>query len=107
MKTSALAIAASLVLAACGGVGGGGSKADLVKWCVDSGDAQADCECMASRLQADLPPELFKTLATGFAAGEDEAAAALESLPEDEQLQAMSAMIEAGMSCTGAIPAEG
>jgi len=107
MKTSALAFAASLALAACGGLGGGGSKADLVKWCVDSGDAPADCECMAGRLQAELSPELFSTLATGFAAGEDAAAEALENLPEDQQMEAMSALIEAGMSCTGTVPDEG
>jgi predicted phage terminase large subunit-like protein len=48
---------------------------------------------MAGRLQAELSPELFSTLATGFAAGEDAAAEALENLPEDQQMEAMSALI--------------
>lgn len=107
MKTSALAMAALFALTACGGIGGGGAKADLVKWCVDSGDAQSDCDCMAGRLEAELSPELLKKLAAGFSGGDEQAAEVLESLPEDEQMQAMSALIEAGMNCTGAIPAEG
>jgi hypothetical protein len=98
MKTYLLAAAAALVLAGCGAIGGG-EKAAMVKSCVAGGESDANCTCIADKLEAALDKDTFKSVATAIAAGEEEGNAMMEALPADKQGAVMGALMTAGMTC--------
>ncbi len=96
MKKFVLAGVMALGLAACGG---GGGKAQLVKSCVESGEDEKMCNCMADKLEADLDSGTFKQVSKAMAAGEEKGQEMIENLPADEQSEIMTALMGAGMSC--------
>jgi len=96
MKKILLAGVMVFGLAACGG---GGGKAQLVKSCVDSGEDEEMCNCIADKLEADLDSGSFKKISEAMAAGEERGQEMIENLPADEQSEIMTAMMGAGMSC--------
>lgn len=98
MKNIVFAAVAALGLAGCGAMGGG-EKASMVKACIDSGEAEADCTCIADSLEKGLDAETFKVVATAMAAGEEEGNALMEALPAEQQTAVMGQLMSAGMTC--------
>lgn len=98
MKTFLVSAIAALALTGCGAIGGG-EKAAMVKACTDSGEAEADCTCIADSLEKGLDAETFKVVASAMAAGEEEGNTMMEALPADKQGAVMGALMSAGMSC--------
>lgn len=98
MKTLILAAAAALLLTGCGAIGGG-EKAAMVKACVDSGETDKNCTCIADKLEAGLDKDTFKAVAGAMAAGEEEGNKLMEALPADKQGAVMGALMTAGMTC--------
>lgn len=88
-----------LVLAACG-ASAGGDKAAIAKACVDGGEADKLCTCMADKLATDLDAKTLKTVATAMKAGEEKGAEMFAKLPADQQETIGKALMAAGFGCT-------
>ena len=98
MRTFVIAAVAALVLAGCGATGGG-AKAAMVKACTDSGEAEANCTCVADSLEGSLDADTFKLVATAMASGDEEGEKMMNELPVEKQGAVMGALMSAGMSC--------
>jgi hypothetical protein len=92
-----LAAVAALALTGCGGMGGG--KGAMVKACVDSGETEANCTCIADSLEKNLDKETFALVSNAMAAGEEQGNKMMEELPADKQGAVMGALMSAGMGC--------
>lgn len=95
MKKIVLAAVAAVLLTACGG----SPKGAMVKACVDSGESDKNCSCIADSLEKSLDAPTFKAVATAMAAGEEEGNKMMESLPAEKQGAVMGALMSAGMGC--------
>jgi hypothetical protein len=93
-----ISVAALLMLAAACGQSGG-AKADLIKSCVDSGEDETLCTCLADGLEEQLDAKLFRKIAAEAARTGEPDDAFLESLPADEQGAVLGAMMSTGMTC--------
>jgi predicted HAD superfamily phosphohydrolase len=98
MRTIFAAALAATLLAGCGAIGGG-EKAAMIKACVESGETDANCSCVADNLEKNLDAETFKVVAGAMAASEEEGNDIMNGLPTDQQGAVMGALMTAGMSC--------
>lgn len=85
MRFTVLA-AASLVLAGCGMIGGQSDKQALVATCVEKGEAEATCTCVADALEANLSPELFKKVAQATGREKQDMIEYMSGLPVEDLL---------------------
>lgn len=92
--------AAGLAVSACGGAGGG--KSELVEACVADGEDKAQCECIATELEANLDEDVFRAMVLGAQGKEAEAEEIMNDMPMDKQFSvatgAMAAMMKCGVS---------
>lgn len=63
MRVFVVAASALAVLSGCDGIGRPSDKQALVATCIEKGEAEATCACVADALEQNLPPELFKKVA--------------------------------------------
>lgn len=98
MKRLFSVLIVTLAAAACGG-GTGGARADMVRSCVDSGEDEALCSCLAEGLEGELDPKLFKKIAAEAAKSGDSNDDFLDTLPAEEQGAVLGALMSVGMSC--------
>jgi len=91
------AIAALSLVAACSG-GGNAAKAAVAAQCIESGQSEQMCNCMADNLAANLTPQQMAILAKGEGATDAEK----QSMQNPELL---GKMMSAGMQC--ALPTAG
>ncbi len=87
MRVFIIAASALLVLSGCGGVFGGPSdKQVLVSTCVESGEAETACSCVAEALERNLSPELFKKVAQAVGRDKQDMVEYMSTLPIEDLL---------------------
>lgn len=89
---------AALGLAACGGAEVPDRQA-LIDGCVQGGEAQATCACIADAYQENLPQELFSKVADRVGREGVRMEAFIGELDDVEQMLAFSAAVEDMMAC--------
>jgi hypothetical protein len=97
--SASIGAALTLVLAACG-AGAGGDKAAIAKACVDGGESDKTCTCMADKLATDLDAKALKAVATAMKAGDEKGGEMFAKLPADQQATITRALMSAGFGCT-------
>ncbi|MBA4337455.1 MAG: hypothetical protein C0421_01255 [Hyphomonas sp.] len=81
-----LIVAAALsVLAGCSALGPSDKQA-LVSTCIEKGEAEATCTCVATALEANLPPELFKKVAQAAGREKQDMVEYMSTLPVEDLL---------------------
>ncbi len=79
-------VAAALsVLAGCSALGPSDKQA-LVSTCIEKGEAEATCTCVATALEANLPPELFKKVAQAAGREKQDMVEYMSTLPVEDLL---------------------
>jgi hypothetical protein len=79
-------LAASLsVLAGCSALGPSDNQA-LVATCIEKGEAEATCTCVADALEKNLPPELFKKVAQAAGREKQDMVEYMSTLPVEDLL---------------------
>jgi len=84
MRVFILAAALS-VLAGCSALGPSDKQA-LVSTCIEKGEAEATCTCVATALEANLPPELFKKVAQAAGREKQDMVEYMSTLPVEDLL---------------------
>ncbi|MEL7480172.1 MAG: hypothetical protein AAGJ29_01300 [Pseudomonadota bacterium] len=96
MRKCVLIGAAALLLVACGG---GNDKQKLVAACIEGGESEANCSCLADAAEENLSDKLFGKLVDITAAGDDGAAQIMSELTQDEQSEFFSFAMRAAVTC--------
>ncbi|WP_291196040.1 hypothetical protein [Hyphomonas sp.] len=79
-------VAAALsVLAGCSALGPSDKQA-LVSTCIEKGEAEATCTCVATALEVNLPPELFKKVAQAAGREKQDMVEYMSTLPVEDLL---------------------
>lgn len=79
-------VAAALsVLAGCSALGPSDKQA-LVSTCIEKGEAEATCTCVADALEKNLPPELFKKVAQAAGREKQDMVEYMSGLPVEDLL---------------------
>lgn len=79
-------VAAALsALAGCSALGPSDKQA-LVSTCIEKGEAEATCTCVATALEANLPPELFKKVAKAAGREKQDMVEYMSGLPVEDLL---------------------
>ncbi len=86
MRVLIVAVAALLVLSGCGGMGRPSDKQALVATCIEKGEAEATCACVADALEKNLPPELFKKVAQAAGRDKQDMVEYMSGLPVEDLL---------------------
>lgn len=102
------AIAASVLtlLAGCGGLGRPTDKQALASTCIEKGEAEATCNCIAVALEKNLSPELFKKVAQAAGREKQDMVEYMSGLPV-EDLLAFSAVTNDLEACGNAAAGSG
>lgn len=103
MRVLIVAASALFVLAGCGGQS---DKQALVSTCIENGESEATCSCVASALEKNLSPELFKKVAQAAGRDKQNMDEYLDTLPI-EDLLAFSAVTNDLELCGEAAVTEG
>lgn len=106
MRVFVLAVSALALLAGCGGIGRPSDKQALVSTCIEKGEAEPTCTCVADSLEKNLPPELFKKVAQAAGRDKQDMVEYMSTLPVEELL-AFSAVTNDLEACGNAAAAEG
>ncbi|MBA3070440.1 MAG: hypothetical protein FP825_18425 [Hyphomonas sp.] len=104
MRFLIVSAAALTALSGCGGLGRPSDKQALVATCIEKGEAEATCNCVADALEKNLKPELFKKVAQAAGRDKQDMVEFMSSLPV-EDLLAFSAVTNDLEACGGAAPA--
>lgn len=86
MRVLIVAASALVVLSGCGGMGGLSDKQALVATCIEKGEAEATCACVADALEKNLPPELFKKVAQAAGREKQDMVEYMSGLPVEDLL---------------------
>ncbi len=86
MRVLVLAAASLTVLAGCGMIGGQSDKQALVATCVEKGEAEATCTCVADALEKNLSPELFRKVAQATGREKQDMIEYMSGLPVEDLL---------------------
>ncbi len=84
MRVVVVAASALFVLAGCGG--GLSDKQALISTCVENGESEATCGCIASALEKNLSPELFKKVAQAAGRDKQDMVEYMNTLPIEDLL---------------------
>jgi hypothetical protein len=95
-----LAIGVALFMAACGAAPN--AKSAMIKKCVEGGETEAICTCVATEMETTLEPEIFKAMTLEAEGKSEEAQKIMQSLPLGKQLGAATGMIGVMAKCQGA-----
>jgi hypothetical protein len=98
MRVFIVATAAITFLAGCGGFGQVSDKQALVTTCIEKGENEATCNCVAGALEAKLSPELYKQVAQAAGREKQDMFEYMSSLPV-EDLLAFSAVTNDLAAC--------
>ena len=86
MRIFATAALALVILSACSGLGRPTDKQALVSTCIEKGEAEATCNCVADALEKNLSPELFKKVAQAAGHEKQDMVEYMSSLPVEDLL---------------------
>lgn len=86
MRVFVLAAASLALLAGCGALGGKSDKQALVDTCVEKGEGEATCTCVADALEKNLSPELFKKVAQAAGRDKQDMVEYMSGLPVEDLL---------------------
>lgn len=86
MRKFAVAAAALAALAGCSGLGRPSDKEALVATCIEKGEAEATCTCVATALEKNLSPELFKKVAQAAGREKQDMVEYMSGLPVEDLL---------------------
>ncbi len=106
MRVFIVAASALVLVSGCGGLGRPSSKQAMVAACIDKGEAEPTCNCVADALEENLPPELFEKVAQAVGQDKKDMVEYMFSLPADE-LVAFSAVTGELEMCGNAAAAGG
>ena len=101
MRNLAIAALVCTALAGCGGLGRPTDKQALVSTCIEKGEAEATCNCVATALEKNRSPELFKKVAKAAGHEKRDMVEYMSSLPV-EDLLAFSAVTNDLEACGAA-----
>lgn len=106
MQIYVILVPALLALGGCSGLGGPSDRQALVSTCIEKGEAEATCSCVAEALETNLPPELFQKVAQAAGREKQDMLEYMSTLPV-EDLLAFSAVTNDLESCGDAAATEG
>lgn len=86
MRVFVIAASTLVILSGCGGVGRPTDKQALVATCIENGEAEATCACVADALEKNLPPELFKKVAQAAGREKQDMVEYMSGLPVEDLL---------------------
>jgi len=86
MRKIILAAASLALLAGCGMIGGQSDKQALVATCVEKGESEATCTCVADALEKNLSPELYKKVAQAAGREKQDMIEFMSGLPVEDLL---------------------
>jgi hypothetical protein len=84
MRVFIVAASALVLVSGCGALGRPSDKQAMVASCIDKGEAETTCNCVANALEANLPPELFEKVAQAVGRDKKDMVEYMFSLPADE-----------------------
>ncbi len=96
MKLAILAVLATLALASCGGTG---NREALVDACMEGGESEANCTCLANAADEELDAKLYGKLVEVTKVGDEKAAEIMSGLTTEQQGQLFSFAMAAAVSC--------
>jgi len=86
MRSFAFAAVVLAGLAGCSGLGRPTDKQALVATCIEKGEAEATCNCVADALEKNLSPELFKKVAQAAGREKQDMVEYMSTLPVEDLL---------------------
>ncbi len=106
MRVLIVAAATFAVLSGCDSLGRPSDNQALVATCIEKGEAEATCACVADALEKNLPPELFKKVAQAAGREKRDMVEYMSGLPV-EDLLAFSAVTNDLQRCGDAAASGG
>lgn len=100
MKKAILVSVAAIALASCGGVS---NNQALVDACMDGGESEANCTCLANAADEELDAKLYGKLVEVTRVGDEKAAEIMSGLTPEQQSQLFSFAMSAAISCSAGL----